>query len=96
MTLQPLQHEFQARGEAAKREIQRAGKRYGYALLMDLTRHNETTAAIVASTRKELEAARRSLDDAQAAFLAFAAYDLITNKRGFDDDLMDLAKAMEN
>jgi len=95
MPFQPLEAEFHLRGEAAKAQIRRAGKRYGFALLVDLTRHNEATASMVVSTRNDLEAARRSLDDAQAAFLAFTAFDAITNKRGFDADLMDLANALE-
>lgn len=90
MPFEPLQAEFHLRGEAAKREIERAGKRYGYALLVELVHHTDATRRLVASTRDELHAARRALEDAQAAFLAFAAYDLVTNKRGFDPDLVDL------
>ena len=93
MPYQPLQAEFHIRGEAAKAEIQRAGKRYGYALLVNLSRPTSATAAIVASTREELNAARRSLEDAQAGFLAFTAYDVVENRRGFDIDLQDLRDA---
>lgn len=92
MPFQPLQAEFAVRGETAKAEIQRAGKRYGYALLMNLARPTSETAEMVSSTREELIAARRSLEDAQAAFLAYAAYDHVTNKLGFDSDLEDLVE----
>ena len=85
-----LETEFASLVEKARRDIERAKKRHGVALIRRMGKRDDQSARIVESTWEELRTAHMSLEQAEAGLAGVATHKQVLVRGKADQDLVDL------